>query len=40
MPTAEQEAMAAAQANRAPDGEWDWEAYKTVYQQGLAKRQE
>jgi hypothetical protein len=40
MPTAEQDAMVAAQANRAPDGEWDWEAYKETYQKGLAERQE
>src|SRR3954454_4425709 len=40
MPTAEQDAMVAAQANRAPDREWDWEAYKETYQRGLAERQE
>ena len=39
MPTAEQEAMAAAIAARKPDGDWDWDIYKTVYQRGLAERQ-
>jgi hypothetical protein len=40
MPTAEQDAMVAAQANRSPDGEWDWATYKAVYERGLAERQE
>src|SRR4051812_39279733 len=37
MPTAEQEALAAAQA--AP-GEFDWEVYRETHQRGLAERQE
>src|SRR3954454_23421321 len=32
--------MVAAQANRGPDGEWDWEAYKETYKRGLAERQD
>jgi hypothetical protein len=40
MPSAEQDAIVAAKANRTPDGEWDWEAYKAVYERGLAERQE
>ncbi len=39
MPTAEQDAMDAAVAARKPDGEWDWDVYKEVYQRGLAERQ-
>jgi hypothetical protein len=40
MPTAEQDAIVAAKANRDENGEWDWEAYKAVYERGLAERQE
>jgi hypothetical protein len=40
MPTAEQDALLAAQAARGEDGEWDWDLYKEVYQRGLAERQE
>jgi hypothetical protein len=40
MPTAEQDAVVAAQAARREDGEWDWEVYKEVYERGLAERQE
>jgi hypothetical protein len=40
MPTAEQDAVIAAKAARTPEGEWDWEVYKEVYQRGLAERQE
>jgi hypothetical protein len=39
MPTAEQDAVVAAQATRREDGEWDWEVYKAVYERGLAERQ-
>src|SRR5215211_611098 len=39
MPTAEQDAVVAAQAARREDGEWDWEVYKEVYERGLAERQ-
>ncbi len=31
--------MDAAVAARKPDGEWDWDVYKEVYQRGLAERQ-
>jgi hypothetical protein len=40
MPTAEQDAVVAAQAARREDGEWNWEVYKEVYKRGLAERQE
>ena len=40
MPTAEQDAVVAAQAARGEDGEWDWEVYKEVHKRGLAERQE
>jgi hypothetical protein len=39
MPSAEEDALVAAKAARTPDGDWDWEVYKTVYQRGLAERQ-
>src|SRR4051812_11123751 len=39
MPSAEEDALVAAKAARTPDGEWDWEVYKTVYRRGLAERQ-
>src|SRR5215212_6478789 len=40
MPSAEEDALVAAKAARKPDGDWDWEVYKTVYRRGLAERQE
>src|SRR4051794_3574055 len=39
MPSAEEDALVAAKAARKPDGDWDWEVYKTVYRRGLAQRQ-